>query len=335
MLILDSGALLLALLIILAGAELFTNALEHVGQRYALSEGLVGSVFAAVATALPETIVPFVAVFFGGSTATVREHIGIGAILGAPLMLASIAMALVALFAGVKRGWHKPLQPERSGLLRDLLYFLVAFVIAFLALFIPHDQLGPRVLASAVLVFMYITYVSNTIRASKLLVEQGHDTRAEGPLFLTRLHLPPGLWPEITQLALGLALIIAGSKLFVYGVEQVADLTSISVLILSLLVIPVATEMPEKFNSILWIRRNKDTLAFGNITGALVFQGTLLPAFGIQLANWQPRPDMLWVMGLTFAAILWVLFLSLSRRFTPAWLIPAGLAYVLMFTLLV
>ena len=332
--ILDIGALLLALVIILAGAELFTNALEHVGHRYRLSEGLVGSVLAAVATALPETIVPIVAVFFGGSTTAVREHIGIGAILGAPLMLSSMAMALVALFAGLKRGWRKPLTPEISGFYRDLLYFLVAFLIALLALFIPLSQPAPRLLASAALVFIYLIYVSNTVRASRYLVEQGHGTTADVPLLLARLGLPRTLWSEVTQLVFGLGLIILGAKLFVYGVEQVAQLSGVGVLALSLLIIPVATEMPEKFNSILWIRRHKDTLAFGNITGALVFQGTLLPAFGIQLGAWLPRTDMLLAMALTFAAILWVLFLGVSRRLTPLWLLPAGLGYVLMCVLL-
>ncbi|MGH8320432.1 MAG: sodium:calcium antiporter [Gammaproteobacteria bacterium] len=326
--IFDIGALVLALLIILAGAELFTNALEHVGQRYALSEGLVGSVLAAVATALPETIVPIVAVFFGGSTTEVREHIGIGAILGAPLMLASIAMALIALFAGMKRGWRAPLKPEISGFLRDLLYFLVAFIIAFIALFIPANQFGARVVATAILVFIYVNYVINTIRASKLLVEQGHGTQADAALWLGRIGIPHSLSSEIAQLTLGLVFIIAGAKLFVYGVEQAAALTGVGVLALSLLIIPVATEMPEKFNSILWIRRHKDTLAFGNVTGALVFQGTLLPAFGIQLGAWQPRPDILWAMGLTFAAALWVLFLGFIHRLTPVWLIFSGLTYV-------
>lgn len=335
MLITDIGALLLALLIILAGAELFTNALEHLGQRFSLSEGLVGSVFAAVATALPETIVPIVAVFFSGSITTVREHIGIGAILGAPLMLASIAMALIALFAGTKRGWRTPLKPEISGFLRDLLYFLGAFIIAFLALFIPAHQFGTRILASAVLIFLYGMYVTNTIRASAMLVLQGHGTHTDDALWLKRIGIPHNLLSEITQLALGLALIIAGAKLFVYGVEQVALLTGFGVLVLSLLVIPVATEMPEKFNSILWIRRNKDTLAFGNITGALVFQGTLLPAFGIQLAAWQPRTEVLLAIGLTFAAILWVLFLGISRRLTSLWLVFSGMAYVLLFLLVV
>lgn len=334
MLISDAGILLLALVVILAGAECFTNALEHVGQRYNLSEGLVGSVFAAVATALPETIVPIVAVFFGGSAATVREHIGIGAILGAPLMLASVAMALIAIFAGFKRGWRQPLLPETTGLYRDLLYFLLAFLLAFLALFIPSGLRMPRIFATAALVFIYGYYVYNTIVASRELVEQGHGTRADTPLWLQRLGLPRAPWSELLQLLIGLALIIVGAKLFVHGVEELAVLTGASVLVLSLLIVPVATEMPEKFNSILWIRRRKDTLAFGNVTGALVFQGTLLPAFGIQLGSWQSQTDMLLAMGLTFAAILWVLLLVKGGRLKPVWLLPTGLSYVAMCLLL-
>ncbi len=332
---LDFGALLAALAIILVGAELFTNALEHVGERFSFSEGMVGSVLAAVATALPETIVPIIAVFFGGPSAETRQHIGIGAVLGAPLMLSSVAIALIALFAGMERGWHTPLKPEISGLLRDLLYFLAAFLIGFLGLFIPTHPAGTRILASALLVFMYAMYVVNTIRASALLVQRGHGTRTDAALWLRHINIPHTLWAEITQLALGLAFIITGAKIFVYGVEQVARLTGFGVLALSLLIIPVATEMPEKLNSILWIRRNKDTLAFGNITGALVFQGALLTAFGMQLTAWQPRADILWAMALTFAAVLWLLLLAAKRRLTPAWLMLNGLVYLLFFVLVV
>ena len=331
----DILILLAALLIILAGSELFTNALEHVGQRFSLSEGLVGSVFAAVATALPETMVPVVAVFFGGENLSILGHIGIGAILGEPLMLSSIAIGLLALFAGMKRGWHARLKPEINGLMRDLMYFIVAFIIATLSLFIPAHQPGARIMASVALVILYIIYVANTVRASKMLVMNGHGTRTEHLLWLKRIGIPHGLWSEVTQLALALALIIAGAKMFVYGVEQLTLSTGISALLLSLLIVPVATEMPEKVNSILWIRRGKDTLAFSNITGALVFQGTLLTAFGIQLAGWQPQTDILWCMGLTFASTLWVLLLSVSRRLTPAWLVINGMAYALLFILIV
>lgn len=333
MILMDSALLLLALIIVLVGAGLFTNALEHVGQRFRLSEGLVGSVFAAVATALPETVVPFIAVFFGGSDITVREDVAVGAILGSPLMIVTLAMALIALFTGTRRGWRAELKPELSGMVRDLGYFLVAYVIAFLGLFVPREPTGIHAMAGFCLVFLYTFYVYNTARASAALVQKGHGTTAGSPLRLADLGLPKGPASELSQLTLGMALIIGGAKLFVTGVEQIAAATGIGVLVLSLIIIPVATEMPEKVNSLLWVRRGKDTLSFGNLTGAMVFQGTLLPAFGLQLAGWTPSRDVALTMGITLAMALWTLLLAVRRRLTPLALLLNGAAYLLFFAL--
>lgn len=329
------GLLLFALVVILVGAELFTNALEHVGQRLNLSEGLVGSVLAAVATALPETVVPVIAVFFGGTDRAMNEDIGIGAILGSPLMLVTLAMALIGLFTGTKRGWNTPLKPELSGLLRDLGYFLVAYAIAFISLYVPRPSGGVHLMAGLCLVFLYGYYVYNTVQASAMLVDRGHGTRADSPLLLSHMGLPSALTWEIAQLIIGLSCIIVGAKLFVAGVEHVAAFTAISALVLSLVIIPIATEMPEKFNSILWVRRGKDTLAFGNVTGAMVFQGTLLPAFGMQLAAWTPGYQVFWAMGLSFAVTTWTLILALRRKLTPLALMLNGATYVLFFLVIV
>ena len=103
---------------------------------------------------------------------------------------------------------------------------------------------------------------------------------------------------------------------------------SLTALLLSLLIIPIATELPEKINSILWIRRGKDTLAFGNITGAMVFQGTLLPAIGIMLTPWQPRPEVLGGVAVTLAAAVW-LRLHVRAAGLPVWaLLGNGLLYL-------
>jgi cation:H+ antiporter len=56
---------------------------------------------------------------------------------------------------------------------------------------------------------------------------------------------------------------------------------------LSLLITPVATELPEKLNSVLWIRRSKDTLAFGNMSGAMVFQSAFPVTIGILFTDWS------------------------------------------------
>lgn len=298
--------LVLMLLVILAAAEIFTNALEHLGERLGISEGVTGSLFAAVGTALPETLVPVIAIYAGTQNMQVNHDIGIGAILGAPLMLSTLSTALMAISVLRLRGLKGRIAPERTGFTRDLNFFLFAFFIAAAAMYVPADLREVRVSLSVLLVGIYVSYIVCTVRASNVLVDAGHGTEAEAPLLLTRLGLKENLGTIVLQLFLALLLLVAGAKGFISGVEDVSAALSISALVLSLLIIPIATELPEKVNSILWVRRGKDTLAFGNITGAMVFQGTLLPALGILMTPWQPRPEVLSGIVITLVAAMWL-----------------------------
>ncbi|MGH8670834.1 MAG: sodium:calcium antiporter, partial [Burkholderiales bacterium] len=115
------------LVLILFSAMIFTNALEHLGEKLKISEGVTGSLFAAVGTALPETLIPLLAILAGTSNVKLNEEIGVGAILGAPLMLSTLSLFLMALSATGKRGIDGRLTPEKTGLMRDLNFFLVAF----------------------------------------------------------------------------------------------------------------------------------------------------------------------------------------------------------------
>ena len=65
--------LALSFVIILLGAELFTNGIEWFGRKLELAEGAVGSVLAAVGTALPETMIPIIAIGFATGENRARE----------------------------------------------------------------------------------------------------------------------------------------------------------------------------------------------------------------------------------------------------------------------
>lgn len=316
------------LVLILVAAEVFTNALEHLGEKLKISEGVTGSLFAAVGTALPETSVPLLAIFAGTSNAHTNHEIGVGAILGAPLMLATLSIFLMAVSVFKSRGLRGHLRPERTGLKRDLNYFLVAFAVAAAALYVPHDSTAIRIAIGTAMVLIYVVYVWQTISSSKALVEDGHATAADHPMFLNKLGLPTNGYTIFLQIVLGLALLIAGAKGFINGVEEAANILGITTLLLSLLIIPIATELPEKVNSILWIRRGKDTLAFGNITGAMVFQGTLLPAIGIMLTPWQPQNEVVVGFIVTLIAAIW-LRIMVQRGQLQVWhILINGLLYV-------
>src|SRR5439155_811534 len=182
-----------SLALILVGAELFTNGIEWFGHKLNLAEGAVGSVLAAVATAMPETLIPVIAIVgpivLGGDPGNSAE-VGVGAILGAPFMLSTLAMFVTG--AGV----------------------------------------------------------------------------------------------IITQVMIALAAIIAGAQIFVGAVEHLSQTVGLDPRILALVIAPIATELPEKFNSLLWVGSGKDTLAMGNITGAMVFQSCIPTVLGIAFTEW-------------------------------------------------
>ncbi|TCV89077.1 sodium:calcium antiporter [Sulfurirhabdus autotrophica] len=325
--------LFLMLIIILIAAEIFTNALEHLGEKLKISEGVTGSLFAAVGTAMPETLVPLLAIFAGTQNAQLNEEIGVGAILGAPLMLSTLSLFLLVLAVVKKRGLQGHFTPEITGFTRDLNFFLLAFSISAVALFIPHETPAIRATMAFSMIFIYFIYIMLTLRASAALVNDGHATSADEKMFLARIGLPENMPVIIFQLALGLALLVGGAKGFIHGVEHAAPMLGISALLLSLLIIPIATELPEKVNSILWIRKRKDTLAFGNITGAMVFQGTLLPAIGIMLTPWAPQKEVLAGIVITLVATLW-LRLMLMRGQLKVWhLIMNGVLYITYLTI--
>ena len=328
--------LIIALFIILFGAEAFTNALEHLGQRLKISEGVTGSIFAAVGTALPEAMVPVVAVFsVSADKVHLGEEVGVGAILGAPMMLSTLTLFLMAVFAARGRGWKGEFKPERTGLERDLTWFLLAFGLSAVAIFVPHESMQIRIIIAMTLVLMYFIYILLTVRASAKLVKEGHGTEADHPLYLSYLRLPENMLTIIFQLGIGLGLIVLGAKGFVHGIEALSTLLGVSALVLSLLIVPVATELPEKINSILWIRRRRDTLAFGNITGAMVFQGSMLPALGIMLTPWSPRPEVILGLVLTLMASAYLYIVLRRGTLRPYHLMFNGLCYIGYFVTLV
>jgi len=315
--------LLVSLFIILAGAEIFTNSIEWLGKKLNLGDAAIGSVFAAVGTALPETIVPIIAILSHGHGSEGHD-VGIGAILGAPFMLATLAMFVTGLAALIKRKNNAPMDVVPEVMKRDMRFFLLVYTVAILASFLPTFPL--KIAVVAFLIFSYCFYAYKTIKSSMGQHDEGGESQR--PLYLMRKSDNPPLVLVLIQVAGALGIIIAGATVFVGAVQEVAFVLGVPVLILSLIITPIATELPEKFNSIIWVSRGKDTLALGNITGAMVFQSSLIPVIGILLTEWKLEPIALLSAGLAIAAVVYQYTGLVGRhKLTPVHLIVSGLFY--------
>jgi cation:H+ antiporter len=266
---------------ILAGAFLFTNAVEWLGHRLGWDVGAVGSVLAAVSTALPESIIPVVAIVKGGADS---DAVAIGAILGAPFMLATIAMALVgvAALAFRRRRGGRSLRTDHRRLARDLAFFVLVLAAALtLGLGVPAPL---RYALAPLFVLAYTLYLWRTLAREGEVTDE-HELP---DLYVDPTkHDPPTTAMIAAQFLAGLGLIVVGAHVFVDALVSVAESVGVSPLVLSLLIAPLATELPEKANSFLWIREGKDALALGNITGAMVFQSTVPVAFGLLFTSWN------------------------------------------------
>lgn len=302
-----------ALVAILAAAALFTNAVEILGERLNLSQGAVGSVLAAVGTALPETMIPMVAILgsvFTGARSEESAEVGIGAILGAPFMLTTLALFVVGISMVAFRrhrayatgmnvgeataGWdagffHRrkthgtEVRVDETTIGRDVGFFLLFFAVAAGA-GIVELPFWVKVVLAGLLVGGYVFYVRLTLASGKNLEETPES------LTLWPFGSRPPLAAILAQFVGALGIMVAGAHMFVDAVKHAAVAIGVPAGLIALVLAPLATELPEKFNSVLWIREGKDTLAFGNITGAMVFQSTIPVAIGVLFTPWVLGP---------------------------------------------
>jgi cation:H+ antiporter len=330
--------LAVSFVVILTGAELFTNGVEWIGEGFGLSEGAVGSVLAAVGTALPETLLPLVAILSGHASG---EDIGTGAILGAPFMLTTLAMVVIGVAVIVAaRGGRRPLtlEVDAAVMRQDLGYFLVMYALAMVA-GLWHAKWFDYSLA-VVLVVGYAYYVRRHFQSpgERELSEEAENEIK--PLYvwsgLARFRRGLPAWSSdastvapFVQVTLALACIIGGARLFIWAVDIIGTRFHVPPLAFALLVAPVATELPEKFNSVLWVRRRKDTLALGNMTGAMVFQSSFPVTIGLLLTPWHLAHEALVAAAIALAAgsVLWLQIRFRGRLVAPLLLLQ-GVFYV-------
>jgi cation:H+ antiporter len=328
-----------AFVIILSGAELFTNGIEWLGRKLNLAEGAVGSVLAAVGTALPETMIPIIAIVTGGGSAASHD-VGVGAILGAPFMLSTLAMFVtgLAVLAVARRRTAGDVMPvDTSVLAHDMRYFAIAYAIAIGAAFLPAEPPWLKWIVAVVLVAIYAWYVKGHFEADPDI-----DAEDLAPLRFLRLDPTsrdkspeaPRLRVVNLQVLAALGLIIVGAYFFVDAVEHLATSFGLDEALLALVIAPIATELPEKFNSVIWVRQGKDTLAMGNITGAMVFQSTIPTVVALLFAAdaWTYAEGSRLAFGSAAIAFLSsaVIFIPMARagRLTGRLLLAGGAFYV-------
>ena len=321
------GILIASLAIILISCEVFTNGIEWLGLRLGLAETATGSILAAVGTAMPETIIPLIAIFLG--TEEQGEEIGEGAILGAPFMLGTLAMFIggLAVWYGYKKGRRSDhLRLKKDHAERDMKYFMMLFSVAQLAGLLgvqTNFDKGPINYVLAILLLLtYGVYMHRTLKDET--EEKGNSCPALYACKICTVNPEKGRMGMVLivlQVIAALLGIIIGAKFFVTEVEEVSLAVGVSPIILAFLIAPIATELPEKFNSVLWYLRSKDTLGFGNITGAMVFQASFPVSIGLLFTDWHLELINIVSIVIALGSSAWMYYCVKSK---------GGISYVTM-----
>jgi cation:H+ antiporter len=309
--------------------ESFVNGVEWLGHRLRISQTATGTILAAFGTALPESVVTFIAVVFGHGAE--EKDIGIGAALGGPLALSTLAYSVVGLTLLGSRALHVKrktvLDVNGRRLSRDQAWFGVIFVCKIalgMMVFTGKAWLG------ALFLLAYAAYVWKELCSD--------DEPTEGHLEPLKLRPhdaePPLLWAAC-QTALALIAIFAASRVFVSQLNDIGPFLGLPAQLTALLLSPIATELPETLNAIIWLRQGKTTLALGNISGAMMIQATVPSALGLLFTPWLLDKPLTIAAGVTFASIALMWLLLRWRALTAARLSVFGLLYLVFAGLVV
>ena len=308
--------------------EFFVNGVEWLGRKLGVGETATGTILAAFGTALPESAVTFVAVVFGRDSA--QRDIGVGAALGGPMVLATISYAVV----GIAMLWNRRrlgrathvIECESPKLRRDQAWFLCIFAVKMalgLLVFNYKPWLG------ALFLLAYGVYLRRELRGAQVLGEEALE-----PLKLHPKGDPGIVWP-LLQTTLALVAIATASKVFVGQLEAIGAWAGLAPQLVALLLTPVATELPETMNALIWVRQGKERLALANISGAMMIQATIPTALGLFFTSWEFSRELVVSGVITMAAVALLLALFAKNAVNARSLIPLAGLYAVFIAVIV
>lgn len=310
--------------VIYFSCELFVNGVEWLGCRLSVTQTATGTILAAFGTALPESVVTFVAVAFGHNPA--EKDIGIGAALGGPLALSTLAYGVVGLTLWGSKSLHinkkATVDADCARLSQDQGWFISIFLCKFafgLVMFSGKHWLGIVFLA------VYALYVWKELRTTGDL----HEGEELEPLTFRPQDNNPSLFWVALQIGFALVVVFAASRIFVSQLEVFGPALGVPPQLMALLLSPIATEMPETMNAVIWVRQGKERMALANISGAMMIQATIPTAFGLFYTPWLFDRSLVLAGGVTIIATALLFFMFRGGVVTGKQLSRSSLLYAL------
>jgi cation:H+ antiporter len=347
--------------------EWFVNSVEWLGVRLRVGRLAVGTILAAAGTALPESVVTLVAVLFGspehGNDIAVGAAMGGPLVVGtiaygvtgamlirrkahpraAVMAESSASMAGATGSAASMDGATVPVAASDptsvNGLTSasvdaDDLACVDTIRLArdqtwFLAIFTVKASLG--LVAFAIKPWLGLVFFAvYAVYFVKEMTGTGEQASADDlePLKLQPGRAVPTTLAVTAQILVTMTIIFGASQLFVKQLEWAGPALGLPAVVVALLLSPIATELPEIMNAIIWVRQGKTQLALANISGAMMIQATVPSGIGILFTPWKFDSSLMLAGAVTMASVGYLLWLLRRHRVTAARLSAAAGFYV-------
>jgi len=246
-------ALVIGGLVLGYGADLFVDGASHMARRFGISAVVIGLTVVAFGTSAPEMAVNILAAING------NNDIAMGNVVGSNIFNIFIVLGVCATI--------QPLVVSSQLSKIDIPLMAVASILLW---WFAFDGVIEKT-ESSVLSFLLILYTALQVflskkEKSKTIVDESEKEFSQSA----------PVWKNLLFLIGGLALLIGGARMFVYGAVEIARVLGMSEQVIALTIVSAGTSLPELAASVAATLKGEREIAIGNVVGSNIFNVLLV-----------------------------------------------------------
>jgi len=245
---------LVGLGLLIIGSHFFIEATANTALKYKISPLITGLIIVGFATSAPEIFVGIEAALFEE-----RVNIAVGNAIGSNIANIGLIVGLTALLFTIKINSGKTLQ-KLYGLM------CLAMLPPFLLMYIGNDLTREDsiiLLLCLVISFYLLMKIAKNVPSNDPVSNQFSSELSEIE-DKSAINL-------ILKMTIGLAVLLFGAWVLLYGAVGIAKNFGMSDLVIGLTIVAVGTSLPETATSIMSLIKKKYDIALGNIIGSNMF----------------------------------------------------------------
>ena len=288
--LLDILLIIIGVALVLKGADFLTEGASALARRMHVPEIVIGLTIVAAGTSAPELFVSVVSALNG------TPDLAVGNVVGSNTMNCMLIVGCAAMVA--------PMTISRSTVRKDIPFAVMASIL--LTCIALDNYLGR--IDGIILLLGFVVFMAYTLLQAK-------NGQAEPQTEVRQLNP----WLSLLFLVIGLAMLVAGSNVFVGSASSVAAALGISEGVIGLTVVAGGTSLPELATSVVAARKGQSAIAIGNVIGSNVFNILLILGMTAVISPLQIEGITTIDMAVMLISVILVWLFSFTRFTVERW----------------